>query len=75
MTYKTTISINDEEVAEMFRRRRDTRDVTSAEYLQFLMKEASVNRTRKELLKQTEQLNERLASDMRNGGDDACDSL
>lgn len=60
MTFRTTISIQDEEVAEMFRRRRDERDVSSGEYLQFLMEEATVSRTRDELIEQTEQLNEQL---------------
>jgi len=60
MTFRTTISIQDEEVADMFRRRRDERDVSSGEYLQFLMEEATVSRTRDELIEQTEQLNEQL---------------
>lgn len=60
MIFRTTISIQDEEVAEMFRRRRDERDMSSGEYLRFLVEEATVSRTRNELIKQTEQLNKQL---------------
>lgn len=60
MTFRTTISIQDEEVADMFRRRRDERDMSSGKYLRFLMEEATVSHTRNELIEQTEQLNEQL---------------
>jgi len=64
----TSIRVADQDVAEMFRRRRDEREMTNAEYLEFLLKEATVHRNREELIKQTQQLNERLR-----GGDNARD--
>ena len=70
MTFRTTISIQDEEVADMFRRRRDERDMSSGKYLRFLMEEATVSRTRDELIEQTEQLNEQLRQVISKGDTD-----
>jgi len=70
MTSETTIYVSDSETAEMFRRRRDERGMSNAEYLEFLLTEATVHKSREQLIKQTEQLNERLR-----GGDNARDDV
>jgi hypothetical protein len=56
----TSIHIQHEDVAEMFRRRAAGRGMTNAEYLDYLMTEATVNRGREELIEQTEELNRKL---------------
>ena len=60
MTRETTIYVSDAETAEIFRRRRDQREMTNDEYLEFLLTEATIYRNREQLIEQTEMLNEKL---------------
>ena len=78
MTDKTTLYINDSDVAKKYRNKRDNREMTNAEFLEVLLEEQTVAKDKEQLIESIENLNQNISKQIElleeelnsNGGDD-----